>query len=167
MKHLTLPLATLSLALATAACGGASTDTADMPDEAAGGAAGEAAGSGEGLTETSSSGSEQARAAVAEAPAGVVIPQRFHGTYDSDGADCDRQAEMYLEVEPQAVQFYESSGRVTSVEVAGEKLYVSFAMSGEGESFSRAFEMEMVGGGDTLSTVTEGMAEAALRQRCS
>ena len=144
-------LAALPLTLAIAACGDASAPAEDAGSEDA---------------IATASDDTAADTGTLDVGSAVVIPVSFHGTYDSDGASCDATDDSSLTIAAETVSFHESTGKVASVDGTGNTIDVTLEMTGEGESFTRAYQITLSDGGDTLAYVGEGMAEAATRQRC-
>lgn len=96
-----------------------------------------------------------------------IIPAAFHGSFDSDGGDCDATDEFSLVIEAERMKFYESSGTVSTIESEGQTADVTLNMSGEGEQWTSAYQITLSESGETLSLVGEGMAEPVVRQRCA
>lgn len=119
----TLPLAAL---LALAAC--------SEPEEQADPAPGPAA------TESVIPEPHESEAAGADTAATVqvsTIPAAFQGVWGYGANACDDVAsELKLEIRPTEIEFYESLGTVTSVEVENpQSIVVALDMSGEGETW--------------------------------
>jgi len=143
MKRTLLP-ATLPLALLAAACSGGSDDAAEpepaetmMPVEADGGI-----GDGAGPPEP----------VVAE-----TIPAAFRGVWDYVEGSCDPASDLRVEIGPETMQFYESHGDVTRIEVGSpQDIVVSLAMEGEGETWEMARRFTLTDGGRTLTSAPVG-----------
>lgn len=115
-----LPLAT---ALALAACSGGNEEPAP--------------------SETTAEAPAAPAPATSEAPArpqiADAIPAAFHGVWDTDEGNCVVTSITRMEIAPAKVDFYESQGDVTRVEIdSADKIVVSLTMAGEGEQWQMA-----------------------------
>lgn len=81
--------------------------------------------------------SESASADTAETTQVSTIPAAFQGIWDYGANACDNVAsDLRLEIRPSEIEFYESLGTVTSVEVENpQSIVVALDMSGEGETW--------------------------------
>ena len=68
-----------------------------------------------------------------------TIPAAVRGVWDYVEGSCDPASDLRVEIGPDTMQFYESFGEVTRIEVAGpQDIVVSLAMEGEGETWEMA-----------------------------
>lgn len=101
---------------------------------------------------------------LADAPAVVksdTVPVAFHGVWAATMKDCDAPAETRLEIAADRLRFYESSGPVASVEATGAtEILVVVSLSGEGANSRRSFRYRLLGDGDRLFDVRNGLERA-------
>ena len=95
------------------------------------------------------------------------MPAAFLGSWDAVGATChdtDYRSDMALDISPTSMDFYESSGSVTSVTVnSPTDVTVDADMSGEGEKWKRTMHMVLTDAGQIL-TIDDG--KGGVRKRC-
>ncbi|MEE4200724.1 hypothetical protein [Erythrobacter sp.] len=96
----------------------------------------------------------QAAAPATKAIADDRIPARYHGAWDDVAGDCNPFSDLRMEIGSDEIMFYESMGRVTSVERAGEGILVELAMEGEGESWDQRTRFVVEGSGDDERLIT-------------
>ena len=148
---------TLSFALAAAACSGPEpTDTGTAPVETAipvepDGGIGDGAGPPMASRDT--------------------IPTSFRGIWDIAGGTCNPASDLRMDIRDGEIEFYESMGKVTSIEVENpDTIVVSLAMSGEGETWDVTSRYVLSDGGAVLTpfeTETNPQYKPIPRKRCS
>ena len=75
--------------------------------------------------------------------------------------DCDSPAETRLEIHADRLRFYESSGPVASVEVINaNEIIIVVPLTGEGATSRRSFRYRLLGDGDRLFDVRNGLERA-------
>ena len=93
------------------------------------------------------------------------IPQPWHGIWDWTGGSCDPASDMRLEIAPNAIRFYESTGRVVKAELVGATLAVDLAMSGEGEEWQQRTMLTLAGPDELVSEMPAPSGDGRLRYR--
>ncbi len=77
----------------------------------------------------------------------------------------DRSADLELTVTPKTLIFHESVGTVTKVAPGpGERVRVTAAFTGEGDSWTRKVELRPSANGKELTMINDGAA--VTRKRC-
>ncbi|MBX7483421.1 hypothetical protein [Qipengyuania qiaonensis] len=138
MKRITFAAA-LPLALAIAAC-------SDRPDSP-----GEADASETGLVVEPDGGIGDG-AGPPEPVTADSIPVAFLGVWDTADGNCAPASTMRTDIGPETMQFYESHGDVTRVEVdSPQRIVVSLTMEGEGERWQMARMFTLSKDGRTLT----------------
>ena len=90
-----------------------------------------------------------------------TVPAAFQGVWAATLKDCDVPAETRLEIAADHLRFYESSGPVASVEATGAtEILVVVSLSGEGANSRRSFRYRLLGDGDRLFDVRNGLERA-------
>lgn len=99
-----------------------------------------------------------APASAAPASQAAVIPPRFRGEWNAKLADCGTGAnESRMRIEAGRIRFYESSGKVRSVEEVGaNEIVVTAEVTGEGQTAVTTRRLRLSPDGRTLQDVTEG-----------
>lgn len=93
--------------------------------------------------------------------AAAEIPQAFRGEWSEIAADCGKGSNVTrLELTPDEVRFYESSGAVTAVSGADREIAVTARFTGEGETWTATRSFVLGEDGQTLTS--QGMT----RVRC-
>ena len=119
--------------------------------------------------------SDQDRPLADPAPDGVTararltaIPTEFRGVWDYAQGSCQPESDLRMEIEGGMITFYESMGRVTSVEREGtDEVLVALAMEGEGESWDSTLRLTLDGGdGLTATPVGDKPDQYDNRKRC-
>jgi hypothetical protein len=138
MKHLLLPLAVLALAACSQGADEApAPEETMMPVEPDGGIGDGAGPPGAALADT--------------------IPAAFLGVWDYVEGTCDPASDLRVEIEPESMQFYESYGAVTRVEIASpQRILVNLAMEGEGETWQMERAFTLSDDGKTLTPTSPG-----------
>ncbi len=108
--------------------------------------------------------------ALADKIAPNLIPAAFHGTWDNIEGTCARESDLRMEISAGQIIFYESLGKVRSIEAKDEmSLDVTLAMEGEGEVWTNIMRLALSNDGDIL-TPSDGPGEQAYdampRKRC-
>ncbi|HAN88805.1 MAG TPA: hypothetical protein DCQ48_05640, partial [Erythrobacter sp.] len=86
-----------------------------------------------------------------------TIPAAFRGVWDYVEGSCDPASDLRVEIGPETMQFYESFGEVTRIEVAGpQDIVVSLAMEGEGETWEMARRFTLSDDGRRLTPAAVG-----------
>lgn len=159
MKTLTLCASALPLALVVAACSPSGSDAEPAPGE---------------TTVAAPAASETPAPAPAPTATGPVvattIPAAFHGTWDYIKGTCDPQSDARQTVSANGIEFYESHGDVTRVEIdSPSRVVVTLAMAGEGETWQTSTLYSLSADGNRLTTqgVTEDENPAFELKRCS
>ncbi|QYJ07794.1 hypothetical protein [Qipengyuania flava] len=81
-----------------------------------------------------------------------TIPEAFLGVWDYVEGTCAPESDLRVEITPKAMQFYESYGEVTSIEVEGpDRITVTLAMAGEGETWEMERVFTLSDNGETLT----------------
>ncbi len=99
-----------------------------------------------------------------------TMPARFHGMWDFVDGTCMATSDLRLEIGPDILVFYESTGAVTGVkERADGGVEVKLAMSGEGENWEETNSYRLANDGKTLITAgLRGPSGGELRRkRCT
>ena len=90
-----------------------------------------------------------------------TVPAAFHGVWAATMKDCDKPAETRLEITAERLRFYESSGPVASVEASRpDEILIIVALTGEGATSQRSFRYRLLGEGDRLFDVRNGLERA-------
>ena len=101
---------------------------------------------------------------AADVPAVVkskTVPAAFQGVWAATMKDCDKPAETRLEITADRLRFYESSGPVASVEASRpDEILIIVALTGEGATSQRSFRYRLLGEGDRLFDVRNGLERA-------
>lgn len=92
------------------------------------------------------------------------IPAAYLGEWRSDIGNCGAQTDDVLVVEPTAIRFYESTGRVTSVQSRTDGLVVTARYQGEGQNWSSTDAFTLSADGSLL-TIGDGSTHIS-RRRC-
>lgn len=80
------------------------------------------------------------------------IPAAFQGVWDYVEGACDPASDLRIDIRPDAMQFYESMGEVTSIEVdSANRIVVSLNMEGEGETWQMDRVFTLTNEGETLT----------------
>ncbi len=88
---------------------------------------------------------------------GAAIPTAFTGRYASDFAHCEEHGELSLEITPDKLRFYESTGEPTLVKQADERaIEVTANYEGEGQTWIRTHRLELSADGKTLTVTSDG-----------
>lgn len=86
-----------------------------------------------------------------------TIPAAFRAVWDYVEGSCDPASDLRVEIGPETMQFYESFGEVTRIEVAGpQDIVVSLAMEGEGETWEMARRFTLSDDGRRLTPAAVG-----------
>lgn len=65
-----------------------------------------------------------------------TVPADFLGVWDHVEGSCDPASDLRVEIRPDAMQFYESYGEITRIEIESPRaIVVSLEMEGEGEKW--------------------------------
>lgn len=81
-----------------------------------------------------------------------TIPAAFVGVWDAAGGDCAATSTTRVEIGPETMQFYESHGEVTRVEIdSPQTIVATLAMEGEGEKWQMARMFTLSNDGRTLT----------------
>lgn len=100
-----------------------------------------------------------------------TIPTSFRGIWDIADGTCSPASDLRMDIRADEIEFYESMGKVTSVEVESpDTIVVSLAMSGEGESWDVTTRYVLSDGGAVLTpfeTETNPQYKPIPRKRCS
>lgn len=68
---------------------------------------------------------------------GSKIPEKYHGTWDSSSVDCKRNLDdVRVTITADSIAFWESDGKVISIQTHGADLVVQLELSGEGETWT-------------------------------
>lgn len=141
--RLSLLTASLLAAASLCACNG---DSPDVPEAVSPGAAGTAA---------------------AGLPPEWRIPERFHGEWHADLANCgDRADETELVIGPETLTFHESTGKVmaSATSPRNDGLTIIAEMTGEGMTWRRAYVFQLSEEGQVITSVEDGPGLS--RRRC-
>ena len=94
----------------------------------------------------------------------TAIPARFRGEWNADLAACGTgRSDSQLTLGVRDVQFYESGGAVKSVALpTPDRLQVTLALTGEGESWTATRDFRLSADGATLTDAEGGL----VRRRC-
>ena len=98
-----------------------------------------------------------------------TIPAAFLGVWDYVEGTCNPASDLRVEITPRGMQFYESYGEVTRVEVdSPQRIVVSLAMEGEGEKWqmTRRFTLSEDETTLTPSAVDEEQFEPMPLKKC-
>ena len=99
-----------------------------------------------------------------------TIPVRFRGVWDYREGECMPASDLRMDIRADEIEFYESLGRVTSVEVESpDAIVVALDMSGEGETWQVVNRFELSEDGAILTPLqTEDNSQYQLmpRKRC-
>ena len=107
---------------------------------------------------TATSQNETAAPAVVKSE---TVPAAFQGVWAATMEDCDAPAETRLEIAADRLRFYESSGPVASVEASRpDEILIIVALTGEGATSQRSFRYRLLGEGDRLFDVRNGLERA-------
>lgn len=91
-------------------------------------------------------------------PQPLTIPAAFQGVWAATTDDCEKPAETRLEMSADHLRFYESSGKVASVDASqANEILVTVALSGEGALSQRSFRYRLIDGGEGLFDVRNGL----------
>lgn len=106
-------------------------------------------------------------AALAQQPDERTIPERFHGEWNSQRADCGTGAsDSLLVLSANEIQFYESSGPVRGAFLNGPReILIVTDLSGEEETDLTAFKFFLSADDDRLEYRSE-TEEPFVRHRC-
>ncbi|UVI39298.1 hypothetical protein [Qipengyuania spongiae] len=100
-----------------------------------------------------------------------TIPASFRGVWDIADGTCNPASDLRMDIRDDEIEFYESLGKVMSVEVENpDTIVVSLAMSGEGETWNVASRYVLSEGGAVLTpfeTETNPQYQPIPRKRCS
>ena len=100
-----------------------------------------------------------------------TIPASFRGVWDIANGACNPASDLRMDIRDDEIEFYESMGNVTSVEVENpDAIVVSLAMSGEGESWDVTSRYVLSEGGAVLTpfeTEINPQYKPIPRKRCS
>lgn len=145
----------LTLALALAACSGSKEEPAPQPSG--------------GTAPTPAEPAATAAPPPSSPQVAQAIPAAFQGVWDSDEGNCVVTSITRMEIAPQQVNFYESRGDVTRVEIdTPDRIVVSLAMEGEGQQWrmARMFTLDEGGTRMTPSSVDaeEPLAPVSLKK---
>ena len=116
--------------------------------------------------EPAAAASQQPARTAQSPPQLMVIPERFRGEWNADLSDCGTALnDSRLRIGSREVSFYESRGRVTEVREKGpERVDVSLALAGEGESWVATYAFRISPDAKILLDVTN--PEPVERFRC-
>ena len=80
------------------------------------------------------------------------VPAAFLGIWDTGNGGCALSSESRMEIRPGTMQFYESHGDVTRIDVdSPERIVVTLAMEGEGDEWQMARMFTLSNNGQTLT----------------
>jgi hypothetical protein len=97
-------------------------------------------------------------------PPSARIPERFQGTWASGPGQCGQSADdMYMVLGATDVEFHESGGAVTRVDVEDDLLRFTAEITGEGETWMADLALELSDDGQSLTDTAVGLS----RVRCS
>ena len=107
---------------------------------------------------------------VAEDAQAAQIPVSFRGSWDYERGTCAPESDLRLDVEANAITFYESYGELIRVErIDPFAVSLELEMSGEGETWTQALDLRLVDAQMGL-LVTDGQSSAGgeelIRKRC-
>ena len=98
------------------------------------------------------------------------IPARYLGVWDYVKGTCARESDMRMDIRPDGITFYESTGAVSSVATEGGDVLVELAMEGEGEQWVETLRLSVSEDGQGLE-VTDGLKpkvpDEYPRKKCS
>lgn len=104
--------------------------------------------------------------ASASATQPAAIPAAFLGQWDVPPDPCNPHSDGRMTVNANSVDFFESTGAVTDVTVAGPNdITVALGMSGEGNDWTMKMRMTLSADGKTLTT-DAGTKQIVARVRC-
>ncbi|MGB3165398.1 MAG: hypothetical protein WBA68_01330 [Alteraurantiacibacter sp.] len=99
-----------------------------------------------------------------------MIPQRFRGVWDYVEGTCMASSDLRLEIRADGIEFYESMGEVTGVEVVGpDEVVVAMDMEGEGERWTSRIRYTLSDDGERLTPTDAEEPNAydpMVRKRC-
>lgn len=98
-----------------------------------------------------------------------TIPDAFLGVWDYVEGTCAPESDLRVEITPTAMQFYESFGEVTAIEIDGpDRIIVTLSMEGEGETWEMTRVFQLADGGQTLipSALDEEAYEPMPLKKC-
>ena len=88
----------------------------------------------------------------------TAVPATFHGVWAATIEDCKPPAETRLQIGPDRLTFYESSGPVASVETSDpSEILINVALTGEGALSRRTFRYRLIDDGQGLFDVRNGL----------
>ena len=129
-----------------------------------------AACSGQDGAQDAATGDDAAAPAAAASTATLnEIPAAFLGYWDYVEGTCANWSDAQLTIEPRRLQFYESSGDVTSVrQPDATTIVLTMAMTGEGDSWTEESTYRLLDGGQVLESSFDGpdAGEPFRRKRC-
>lgn len=103
-------------------------------------------------------------------PAIKEIPTAFLGRWGMARNDCDPSrddAKGLVTVTPDALKFYESMGRLESIEgVSPTEVKATFAFTGEGQSWTKTMTLALDEGGTTLVRTEQDPSGTYRHQKC-
>lgn len=156
-------LLTTAATLALAGC----QKPADAPVDNAASNAGNSVGSVETIGEPDAN---IAPPANSVSPAINEIPTAFLGRWGMVPNDCDvsrSDTKGLVTVTPDALKFYESMGRLESIEgVSPTEVKATFAFTGEGQSWTKTMTLALDEGGTTLVRTEQDPAGTFRHQKC-
>ena len=99
-----------------------------------------------------------------------AIPATFRGVWDHAEGTCMASSDLRMDIGADDIEFYESMGEVTDVEVVGpDEIVVSLDMEGEGEQWTTRTRYTLSQGGERLTPMDadqEDSYEPMVRKRC-
>jgi hypothetical protein len=105
----------------------------------------------------------EAAARAVEQAASVSVPARFQGTWASGLGQCGQSAdEMHMILRTSDVEFHESGGPITRVDVEDDLLRFTAELTGEGETWMADLALELSEDGQSLTDTAVGLS----RVRC-
>jgi len=133
----------LATAFALAACGGEPQQEAAAPEPAPATTAGS-------MLKEPASGST----------AGSAIPAQFIGAWDAETGTCDPASDLRLDINPQAIGFYESQGTLIRLaEAIDGSTVVELAMEGEGDTWDMTMTLSLSGAGAAERLIVQHRGE--------
>ncbi|GMM92415.1 hypothetical protein [Qipengyuania sp. MTN3-11] len=103
--------------------------------------------------------------------AATTIPADFRGVWDNADGNCNPASDLRMDIRAGEIEFYESLGTVTDVEIeSADSIVVSLAMEGEGESWEVTNRYTLSEGGRLLTpleTRDDPRYQPIPRKRCT
>lgn len=76
-----------------------------------------------------------------------AIPEEYQGGWDFETGPCTRASDMFVEIGPGQLVFYESVGNLTFIAEEGDDVVLMLAMEGEGETWTQSLRLSLMGEG--------------------